>query len=356
MYSISTNMNISGILTNWYKIHKRDLPWRKTKDPYSIWVSEIILQQTRVRQGMGYYLNFMNQFPDIQTLANSSLDEILKAWQGLGYYTRARNLHATAQYIYNYLGGEFPKNYKDLISLKGIGDYTASAIASFSFGETVAVVDGNVQRVISRIKGIDIPVNTAQGKKIIKEEAQKIISHENPALHNQAIIEFGAILCLPLKPECKECPLNHICYAHHHHIVEKLPVKKKNNKKRLRYFYYLNINQNSHFILQKRAENDIWNSLYQFPLIESDRKLDIDEITGSDKWIQIFKGMTPNIKRISNTYTHLLTHQKIYAQFIEIEIPSTNNFILDNYILMQESKIQDLAVPRLIEKYLEEKS
>lgn len=348
-------MNISAILTNWYKIHKRELPWRNTNDPFFIWISEIILQQTRVNQGMEYYLEFIQRFPDIHALAESSLDEVLKAWQGLGYYTRARNLHATAQYIYYHLNGRFPENYNELIHLKGIGDYTASAIASFAFGEPVAVVDGNVQRVISRLNGINIPVNTTRGKKLVKTEAQKLLSPENPGLHNQAMIEFGATQCIPRNPKCEHCPLNQICYACHHNIVEELPVKRKNKKKRHRYFYYLTIHQNGHLFFQKRSENDIWNSLYQFPLIESDRELEMEEITDSKQWREVFNNLTPNIKRISNIYTHLLTHQKIYARFLEIEIPSVNNFLLENYTLMEKNKIQNLAVPRLIEKYLEEK-
>ncbi|MBS3769094.1 MAG: A/G-specific adenine glycosylase [Bacteroidales bacterium] len=354
-YSISTIMNISAVLTNWYKIHKRELPWRNTKDPYFIWISEIILQQTRVNQGMEYYLEFIRRFPDIHSLATSSLDEVLKAWQGLGYYTRARNLHATAQYIYYQMDGRFPENYEELIRLKGIGDYTASAIASFAFGKPVAVVDGNVQRVISRISGISTPVNTTRGKKQIKKEAEKLLPSQNTELHNQAMIEFGAIQCIPRNPECINCPLNQICYAFHHNIVEELPGKRKNKKKRLRYFYYLTIQKNGHLFFQKRAENDIWNSLYQFPLIESDRELKMQEITDSKEWEEIFKNLTPSIKKISNTYTHLLTHQKIYACFVEIEISSANNFLLNNYTLIERNKIQNLAVPRLIEKYLEEK-
>ena len=349
-------MNISAILTSWYKIHKRDLPWRNTKDPYFIWISEVILQQTRVDQGMDYYLRFIRQFPYLQTLANSSLDEVLKAWQGLGYYTRARNLHATAQYVHYELNGEFPDNYNDLIKLKGIGDYTASAIASFAFDEPVAVMDGNVQRVLSRITGIDVPVNTGKGKQLIKEEAQKLISIENPALHNQAIIEFGAVQCVPVNPNCEECPLKNMCYAHQQNMMEKLPVKRKNKKKRLRYFYYLKIHQNGHLFMQKRAENDIWNSLYQFPLIESNKAMDLNDITASDQWKKIFNGVIPTINSVSNTYTHLLTHQKIHAKFFEIEISHPTDFLLKNYITLESGKIQEIAVPRLIEKYLEEKN
>ncbi len=349
-------MNISAILTNWYKIHKRDLPWRNTKDPYFIWISEVILQQTRVNQGMDYYMNFINQFPDLRTLAQSSLDEVLKAWQGLGYYTRARNLHFTAQYVYYELNGKFPDNYHDLLKLKGIGDYTASAIASFAFGEPVAVVDGNVQRVLSRLTGIDVPVNTNQGKKLIRKEAQKLISSEDPALHNQAIIEFGAVQCVPVNPNCEVCPLNNICYAYQQNIVEGLPKKRKNKKKRLRYFYYLKIHQNSHLFMQQRAENDIWNSLYQFPLIESNKAMDLNDITTSDQWEKIFNGVIPTINSVSDTYTHLLTHQKIYARFLEIEIPHPTDFLLNNYTSVENGKIQEVAVPRLIEKYLEEKN
>lgn len=356
IYSLSINMTFSHRLISWYKIHKRDLPWRNTKDPYKIWVSEIILQQTRVNQGLAYYRQFIRQYPDLCSLAQAALDDVLKVWQGLGYYTRARNLHQTAQYIKFNLNGLFPDNYKELLRLKGVGDYTASAIASFAFGESVAVVDGNVQRVIARLTGLEMAVNSGEGRKIIKKQAEKLLSSDYPALHNQAMIEFGAIQCAPRNPECSICPLNKPCYAYQHNKVHDLPVKIKQRSQKLRYFYYLKIKHNNHIFLEKRSRKDIWNSLYQFPLIEADNAIKIHELTHLLEWEQIFHGSTHTIKNISRTYTHLLTHQKIIAQFIEVEIPRAEALHLNHCIRVDEANIHQLAIPRLIEKYLEEQS
>jgi A/G-specific adenine glycosylase len=309
-----------------------------------------------VNQGLQYYLEFIKRFPTLKKLAEASLDEVLKAWQGLGYYTRARNLHATARYIYYDNKCQFPDSYNELIKLQGIGDYTASAIASFAFEEPVAVVDGNVQRVISRLKGIATPVNTTDGKKIFKKEAQKLLDHHDPGEYNQAIIELGALVCTPKNPECEYCPLKMFCHAYQNNGVKEFPVKIKKGKKKNRYFYYLEIRYKNQIFIHKRTRNDIWNSLYQFPLIESGKKLSLQELTGSERWKEIFDGLTPTIEGVSEYYIHQLTHQKIHACFVEIEIPQITEFIQKKYLATNKNKIHNFAVPRLIGKYLEKEN
>ncbi len=249
-------------LITWYLQNKRSMPWRETTDPYHIWLSEIMLQQTRVAQGLPYYLAFTKSFPTVFDLANASEDEVLKLWQGLGYYSRARNLHATAKYVANELQGEFPDNYKDLLQLKGVGDYTASAIASICFNEVVPVVDGNVYRVLSRHFGIDTPINSTKGIKEFKELAIELIDHEDPANYNQAIMEFGALQCKPKSPYCIVCPLNESCEALKTGKVDMLPVKLKKQKIKNRYFNYLIFSINDqHTIIQQRTGNGIWKGL-----------------------------------------------------------------------------------------------
>jgi A/G-specific adenine glycosylase len=347
-------MNVSEILTRWYKQHGRLLPWRDTSDPYPVWVSEIILQQTRVNQGIGYYQRFIERFPDIGALARASIDEVLLSWQGLGYYTRARNLHKTARIVYFDHAGRFPADYRELIKLPGIGDYTASAIASFCFGRPEAVVDGNVARVLARLEGMDIPINSSSGKKQLKHLANRLISHHDPATHNQAMIEFGALQCTPKQPGCQTCPLQGHCLAWKKALTGVLPVKARKGNKKVRYFYYIDITSNGHLLLHKRNNRDIWNSLYQFPLIEAGRQLEMSEISATPEWKHMFAGLTPEITGISSTYTHQLTHQKIYAQFIRVGIGPVNDQLAQNYRQFKAEEIENIAIPRLIEKYLEE--
>jgi len=346
-------MNISEVLARWYANHKRDLPWRETKDPYKVWLSEVILQQTRVNQGIGYYYRFIERYPTAGDLARASLDEVLKSWQGLGYYTRARNLHKTARHIYYEQGGEFPEHYEGLLNLPGIGPYTASAIASFCFGQVVAVVDGNVGRVLARLKGIATPVNSNRGKKELQQEACELIPIHDPGLHNQAMIEFGALQCTPSQPDCEACPLKEVCHAWQHDQVNLLPVKSPKRKKRQRYFYYIDIHLNGSLLVQKREDRDIWNSLYQFPLIESEHELEVSDLNNTREWQALFAGLNPQIQAISSIYSHTLTHQKIQARFIRVHIKQTNAQLEERYQKIQPKQLQNLAVPRLIDKYLE---
>ncbi|MGZ4118512.1 MAG: A/G-specific adenine glycosylase, partial [Bacteroidia bacterium] len=274
----------SGKIISWYNKNKRDLPWRNTKDAYLIWLSEIILQQTRVEQGMAYYLKFASNFPTIKHLAKADNDKVMKLWQGLGYYSRARNLHTTAQIVADKYKGKFPDTYEDILSLKGIGDYTAAAIASFAFNKARAVVDGNVYRVLSRVFGIETPIDSSKGKKEFYALANELIDKKNPALFNQAIMELGAIQCKPVNPDCSVCPLNNMCFAFAKKRIADFPVKEKKTKVRDRYFNYIVLNYKGKTAINKRGAKDIWHNLHDFPLIETAKELTEEEFLRSSEW------------------------------------------------------------------------
>src|SRR6478735_4517688 len=272
-------MDFSNRLTQWYLINKRDLPWRNTTDPYQIWLSEIMLQQTRVAQGLPYFLSFTEAFPTVFDLANASEQEVLKLWQGLGYYSIARNLHATAKYVAFELNGIFPDNYKDLLKLKGVGEYTAAAIASFSYNETVAVVDGNVFRVLSRYFDVETDISLASAKKEFQDLAHELIPKGEAALFNQAIMEFGALQCVPKSPDCENCVMNSGCLALQKKKVAELPVKTKKTKVRNRFFNYLILEDDeSRTIVNQRTDKGIWHKLYEFPLIETELEEDFEKM------------------------------------------------------------------------------
>jgi len=284
-------MDFHNTLIYWYLQNKRDLPWRKTKNPYLIWLSEIILQST-----------------------------VLKLWQGLGYYSRARNLHLSANYIVHELEGTFPNSYKSLLALKGVGDYTASAIASICYNETTAVVDGNVYRVLARYFGISTPINSTKGIKEFKTLAQKLITNEDPGTYNQAIMEFGARQCKPQNPNCTNCPLNTKCIALQKKKVNILPVKEKKTKIKKRYFNYLVVNKNDHTLIQQRTKKGIWQHLYEFPLIETEREVDIKEINESLALENLFKDSTTSIKLFNKeVIVHKLSHQHLFTKFWIVE-------------------------------------
>jgi len=270
--------HFSNILIAWYLHNKRSLPWRETKDPYHIWLSEIMLQQTRVAQGLPYYEKFVSAFPTVHNLADASEDTVLKLWQGLGYYSRARNLHATAKYISNDLNGVFPNTFEELLKLKGVGDYTASAIGSICFNLPTAVVDGNVYRVLSRFFNINTPINSSEGIKTFKKLAQELLDTSNPGEFNQAIMEFGARQCAPQSPDCPNCVFNDKCLAFQTKKVKELPVKIRKTTVKKKYFNYLVfISDDQKTILQQRLEKGIWQQLYEFPLIEADKLISITE-------------------------------------------------------------------------------
>jgi len=315
-------MDFKDKLTSWYSINKRSLPWRNTKNPYYIWLSEIILQQTQVKQGLPYYEAFVKNYPTIFDLANASEEEVLKLWQGLGYYSRARNLHSTAKYIAFERNGKFPDNYKDLITLKGVGDYTASAIASIAFNEVAAVVDGNVYRVLARYFGIDTPINSTAGIKEFKALASSLIDKEQPATFNQAIMEFGATQCKPKNPYCIVCPLNDSCIALEKHLINQLPVKLKKTKVTTKYFNFLVcIDKNKNTILEKRLGKGIWQNLYQFPLIESKESLSSNTFESLDLSHTFLKDEVFEYTLYNpNDIVHKLSHQHLYTKFWIIEL------------------------------------
>lgn len=342
-------MIFSKTLINWYSNNKRDLPWRKTKNPYNIWLSEIILQQTQVAQGLPYYESFLKAFPTIFELAKADESKVLKFWQGLGYYSRARNLHAAAKYVVDELNGEFPNNYKALLKLKGVGDYTASAIASICFNEATAVVDGNVYRVLSRYFGIDIPINSTKGVKEFKALAQELIDKENPATFNQAIMEFGATQCKPKSPNCFECPFKDNCIAFQKNTVNNLPVKIKSAKVKKRYFNFLVfLGAENKTILEKRKGKGIWQNLYQFPLIETSKETDFDTFNSLAKEHLLLRESDFELYLYNNnSIIHKLSHQHLYTKFwvVKVDKPITNGISV--------KEIHNYAVPILIGNFIE---
>ncbi len=342
--------SISATLIQWYEQYKRDLPWRDTDDPYKIWISEIILQQTRVNQGLDYYYRFIERFPDVQSLAAASEDEVLKYWQGLGYYSRARNLHKAAQQVVSRFGGKFPDQYADVLSLSGVGEYTAAAICSFAYNLPFAVVDGNVFRVLARLFGIDTPIDSLQGKKEFKLLANELLDEQHPGQHNQAIMEFGALQCTPVSPACELCPFTDKCISFAAGTTSLLPVKSQKVKTRIRYFNYLFIKYKNKTYLQKRTGNDVWKNLYEFPLIEADRLLEESEICKHDYFGKINSGINldVSIKRVSAPLKHVLTHQQIYVQCFLIELKEKSKF-LEHFEETGIEHIGDYAVSRLME-------
>lgn len=340
-------MNFSQILNHWYSVNKRSLPWRETKNPYYIWLSEIILQQTQVKQGLPYYEDFVSNYPSVYDLANASEDKVLKLWQGLGYYSRARNLHFSAKYIVNELDGNFPNKYNEILELKGVGDYTASAIASICFNESCAVVDGNVYRVLSRYFGVETPINSSQGQKEFKALAQELLPEDNIGEYNQAIMEFGAKQCKPQSPNCNDCPLNNSCEALKLKKINELPVKLKKIKVKKRYFNYIVfISKDNKTILNKRTGKGIWQNLFEFPLIETKTEVNSETIITQN----IFKELvnTPFEIELFNdeAIVHRLSHQHLHTRFWIVRTKTLNN----NSIAI--SKIGDYAVPTLISNFI----
>lgn len=343
--------NFSGTLLDWYAENKRNLPWRNTTDPYLIWVSEIILQQTRVTQGYGYFLRFIKRFPDVVSLAAASEDEVMKYWQGLGYYSRARNLHAAARSM----KGTFPKTYGEVRALKGVGDYTAAAICSFAYDMPYAVVDGNVYRVLSRYFGIELPIDSTEGKKTFAALAGEMLAKSCPAEYNQAIMDFGAVQCTPQSPDCLSCPLSGSCRAFSEGKVQQLPVKQHRTKTANRYFNYIYIRMGAHTLIHKRTGNDIWKNLFELPLIETEKEMSVEEfltcpqlhalLVGVDSGTSVIRPLLRNVK-------HVLSHRVIFANFYEAFLPDTD-VSFSGYQRIKTEELGNYAVPRLIHAFLE---
>lgn len=335
-------------LLKWHLKNERSFPWKETTDPYKIWLSEIILQQTRVEQGLPYYFKMVKLFPTVQHLAKAKEDEVLKAWQGLGYYSRARNLQSAAKYIVEELSGNFPEDYNGWLKVKGVGPYAAAAIVSFAYNLPHAVVDGNVYRVLSRYFGIDTPIDSSEGKKIFSVLANELIAKKEAGRFNQAIMDLGATVCKPSSPLCNTCPVRENCVALKKNLIESLPVKGKKILLKNRFFHYIIAQNENGFLMEKRKGNDIWKGLYQFPLIEAEKFLSPIKLK-----------VHPTIKNISTEkkinlpsseeFIYLLSHQKIHAKFF---ILSTAEINIENYEVVKKTHLKKLAVPKIIEHYL----
>ena len=332
-------------LVDWFSKNGRDLPWRQTRDPYAIWLSEIILQQTQVKQGWEYWERFMHRWPTVEALAAATEDEVLREWQGLGYYSRARNLHYAARQIVE--RGSFPNTIAEIKQLKGVGDYTAAAIGSIAFGLPAAVVDGNVYRVLSRYFGIDTPINTTEGKKLFAAMAQEQLPPQEASVYNQAIMDFGAIQCTPQSPDCSICPLMESCDAFRTNRIQELPVKLKTLKIRERHLIYIYVRYKGQTAIHRRGSGDIWQGLWE-PLLVDNGQLTIDNWAAQNN----YQLSIVNCQLLRKNVRHVLTHRILYADFYLWE-PDKRPSLPSDYIWIPESDIDNYALPRLIEILLD---
>ena len=341
-------------LIQWYHRHHRDLPWRRTTDPYKIWLSEIILQQTRVVQGMPYYERFVESYPTVHELAHADEQEVLRLWQGLGYYSRARNLHHTARQVVEEFGGNFPNSYPELLKLKGVGEYTAAAIASFAFNEAIPAVDGNVYRVLARIFGIKTDITHSSAKREFTATARRLIPADDPATFNQAMIEFGAIQCQPVAPDCLLCPFNDSCYAFEHGAQNLLPVKSKKAKVKYRYLNYMVLEKGGQLAMKERSAKDVWKGLYDFPLIETLQEARAPDELAHENLLTQWTA-TGQLTVPEKTYVHLLTHQKLLVKFWQIKVSSDQAGDLPEGVsFYNAAQIEALPKPILIDTYIKE--
>ncbi len=355
-------MKFSSKITRWYEANKRDLPWRKTSDPYRIWLSEIILQQTRIDQGMEYYHRFLEAYPDVAALAGADEEQVLKHWQGLGYYTRARNLHKTARIVTEAYGGHFPQTWEGMIGLPGVGGYTAAAILSIAFGKPHPVVDGNVYRVLTRIHGIGAPIDSGEGKRMVEAKALELLDRKDPGTYNQAVMEFGALFCKPVGPDCPRCIFRYECQAYRRGEVEKFPVKKPRPDQRYRYFnYFLFTFRSNHsvkILINKRGGDDIWKNLYDFPLIETAKRISLSRLKEAGFNDLALKNMT--MKIMGSEYKHILSHQVILARFIRVDLSpgllagTQEKLRIEGLVPAEPGDLAHFPVPRLIERFLED--
>lgn len=342
-------------LLEWNKEqNNRNMPWKGEKDPYKIWLSEIILQQTRVEQGWPYYERFISHYPTVQQLAAAPEEEVFRLWQGLGYYARCKNMLAAARDITENHGGKFPASYEQIKSLKGIGPYTAAAIASFAFNLPHAVLDGNVYRVLSRFFGIDTPIDSHAGKKQFAELAQSLLPTDNAASYNQSIMDFGAVVCKPQQPACDDCPLQKKCVAYHQQLISLLPVKTKKIQVKKRYFNYIILQHNDNIYIRKRTANDIWQNLHEFILVETDSATDIMALQSHAMFKQLLGNIPFSIEKVSAVSKQQLTHQTIFSQFITLRVADLPT--LNGYIPVQQQQLNNYAFPKTITTYLERNS
>lgn len=347
----------AALLQQWKSSNPRPLPWKGERDPYLVWLSEIILQQTRVDQGLAYFERFRRRFPDVRSLARASDDEVFKLWEGLGYYSRARNMLQTARFIAGELGGEFPDTYEGLKALKGVGPYTAAAIASFAFALPHAVVDGNVFRVLSRVFGVDTPIDSSEGKKAFGRLAQRLLDPSDPGGHNQAMMDFGAIQCKPAAPLCGSCPMREFCVAFQQKKVKELPVKAKKQDRKTRYFQYLLLSHNDRVLVRKRTGRDIWQNLYDFPLIETPGlEVELDQIQSSAIWHELAAGSGARLNHRSRPFQQALTHRQIVAQFWEFELEKPWTMPEGTYVAEERKNLFKFAFPKIVDWYLKDNS
>ena len=342
--------SVADILLDWYAREGRDLPWRRTRDPYRIWLSEVILQQTRVAQGTEYYLRFTERFPDVASLAAAPEDEVLKLWQGLGYYSRARNLHAAARQVVERFGGRFPVALEEVRSLRGVGDYTAAAICSAAYDAPCAVVDGNVYRVLARLFDLDAPIDSTAGKRAFAELAQSQLDTAHPGRYNQAIMDFGALRCIPSSPRCEACPLAGRCLALAAGTVAARPVKQGKTRVRDRWFNYLHVSSGDRTLLRRREGRDIWQGLYEFPLIEAEGPAELPELVRLPQFRELLGDAPWHLVRSIPLPKHQLSHQTLHAVVHRIETPSLTPAAAA--MAVPTAALGDYAVPRLIDRYL----
>lgn len=337
------------------QFNRREMPWKGEKDPYKIWLSEIILQQTRVEQGWNYYLKFIKAFPTVQDLAHAPETKVFKLWEGLGYYSRCKNLIASARIIDKVYKGRFPSGYEQILNLPGIGPYTAAAIASFAFNLPYAVVDGNVIRVLSRIGGITTPTDSAKGKSIINELAHELLDKKQPGLYNQAIMDFGAVVCKPKAPACAACIMQKKCSAYQLGKVEELPVKEKKIIKKDRWLYYFVITYQSRIYIRKRTGNDIWQNLHEFYLVEKDRPVTPKNWLQLPPVKQVLSGKEAKVTKVSKMYTQQLTHQMVHGQFIEVSLNTPPGLGAD-FTGVHYHELRNYPFPKFMITYLKEKN
>ncbi len=344
-------MSFSERILAWYSTHKRALPWRETKNPYVIWLSEIILQQTRVEQGMPYFLRFVDNYPNVTKFADADEADILRLWQGLGYYSRARNMHKASKQVIDLHKGVFPVDYHDLLKLPGVGEYTAAAISSFANNQPYAVLDGNVFRVLARYFGINEPINSTTGKKIFANLAAEMLDLNNPAEYNQAIMDFGSMQCKPKNPNCEECILRLDCVAYQDNLVDQLPQKIKAKKSRDRFFHYFIVQKEDSVLMSQRTEGDVWANLFEFPMIETTTDLNVAELVQMKEYQEAFGNIQPI--QIKGQVKHILSHQNIFAKFYSLnidnmELGKKNHW---NYCLLEN--LDKLAKHKLISSFVE---
>ncbi len=343
----------SRIILSWYSAHKRELPWRNNKNPYSIWLSEIILQQTRIEQGLSYYLKFIEAFPTVNHLAAAKEDHVMQLWQGLGYYSRARNLHAAAKMVVEEYKGRFPDSYDDLRKLPGVGPYTASAISSIAFNLRHAVVDGNVYRLLSRYFDIDTPIDSSAGIREFFDLANELIPNFSPGDFNQAMMDFGSLVCKPSNPICIDCPLNAGCLALKNETIASRPIKRGKTKVKKRYLLYLIVKDDEdHTLVRKRGDKDIWAGLYEFPIIEFQSAEEWLGFESTDKYKESLKVFQAELNHLSNPVKHILSHQHLHVLFARVT-GNTKSSVRD-YERKSFSDLAQLGMPRVITRYFEQ--